>query len=119
MAARIEGDLRQLRGVERIFTSIGAARGGDDVTEVYKIGQNTTRLLMSVGDLVIGWLLIRQAAVALAALDGASGDDVGFYQGKLAVARFFARTVLPELAARRRVLEATDNALMEIPDGAF
>ncbi|MEV0460716.1 acyl-CoA dehydrogenase [Catellatospora methionotrophica] len=92
---------------------------GDDVTEVYKVGQNTTRLLMSVGDLLIGWLLIRQAAVALAALDGASGDDVGFYQGKLAVARFFARTVLPELAARRRVLEATDNALMEIPDGAF
>ncbi|WAS92519.1 efflux RND transporter permease subunit [Nannocystis punicea] len=34
MAARIEGHLRELRGVERLFTSIGAARGGDDVTEV-------------------------------------------------------------------------------------
>ncbi|MEV4411546.1 acyl-CoA dehydrogenase [Catellatospora sp. NPDC049609] len=93
---------------------------GGDPTEVYKVGQNSTRLLMSVGDLLIGWLLTRQAAVALDALAGQpSADDTGFYQGKLAVARFFARTVLPELAARRRVLEQTDNALMEIPDGAF
>jgi hypothetical protein len=82
--------------------------------EVYKIGQNTTRLLMSVGDIVIGWLLTRQAAVAL---DAGVPDD--FYAGKVAVARFFTTTVLPELAARRRVLEQTDNALMEIPDGAF
>ncbi|GAA1660807.1 acyl-CoA dehydrogenase [Catellatospora bangladeshensis] len=93
---------------------------GGDPSEVYKIGQNSTRLLMSVGDLLIGWLLTRQAAVALDALAGSpSADDTGFYQGKLAVARFFARTVLPELTARRRVLQQTDNALMEIPDGAF
>jgi alkylation response protein AidB-like acyl-CoA dehydrogenase len=86
----------------------------EDKAEIYKVGQNTTRLLMSVGDLVIGWLLTRQAAVALA-----TGSDDSFYVGKLAVARFFATTVLPELTTRRRVLEQTDNALMEVPDGAF
>ncbi|MEU5883800.1 acyl-CoA dehydrogenase [Spirillospora sp. NPDC047279] len=105
MAARLNGWLRDSAG---------------DPAEVYKVGQNTTRLLMSVGDLVIGWLLARQAAVALAALDaGASGADAEFYEGKAAVARFFAATVLPEIGARRAVLDATDNALMEIPDGAF
>ena len=88
--------------------------------EVYKVGQNTTRLLMSVGDLLIGWLLTRQASVALEALDaGASPADVDFYQGKLAVARFFTGTVLPELTARRAVLEHTDNALMDVADGSF
>jgi hypothetical protein len=88
--------------------------------EVYKVGQNTTRLLMSVGDLLIGWLLTRQASVALQALDaGAAPADVDFYQGKLAVARFFAGTVLPELTARRAVLEHTDNALMDVADGSF
>jgi alkylation response protein AidB-like acyl-CoA dehydrogenase len=92
----------------------------DQAPEVYKVGQNTTRLLLSVGDLVIGWLLARQASVALAALDGgASGDDVDFYSGKVAVARFFTSTVLPELAARRSVVENTDNALMEMGDGVF
>ncbi|HCT75639.1 MAG TPA: acyl-CoA dehydrogenase, partial [Micromonosporaceae bacterium] len=62
---------------------------------------------MSVGDLVIGWLLIRGAIVAQAS----PADD--FYRGKIAVAKFFADTVLPELSVRRQILERTDNALME------
>ena len=92
----------------------------EQASEVYKVGQNTTRLLMSVGDLLVGWLLTRHASVALKALDaGASASDVEFYQGKLAVARFFTSTVLPELTARRSVLEHTDNALMDVADGSF
>ena len=92
----------------------------EQASEVYKVGQNTTRLLMSVGDLLVGWLLTRQASVALKALDaGAAPADTDFYRGKLAVARFFTSTVLPELSARRSVLEHTDNALMDVADGAF
>jgi hypothetical protein len=96
------------------------AAARENASEVYKVGQNTTRLLMSVGDLLVGWLLTRQAAVALHALDaGARAADTDFYQGKLAVARYFTATVLPELTARRAVLEHTDNALMDVADGAF
>ena len=93
----------------------------EDLRNVYKIGQNTTRLLLSLGDLVVGWLLLRQAAVALAALDGgsASARDRAFYEGKVAAARFFATSVLPELTARRAVAEATDNALMDVPEASF
>ena len=36
----------------------------DQPDEIYKVGQNTTRLLMSVGDLVIGWLLARSAQIS-------------------------------------------------------
>ena len=93
----------------------------EDVRQVYKVGQNTTRLLMSLGDLVVGWLLVRQAAVAVAALDAgsASAKDRAFYEGKVAAAHFFAATVLPELTARRAVVEATDNALMDVPEESF
>ena len=42
-----------------------------------------------------------------------------FYQGKVAVARFFAGTVLPRLSADRAVVEAADNALMDLPSDAF
>ena len=87
--------------------------------QVYKVGQNTTRLLMSTGDLIIGWQLARQAAVAHAAAGTAGEHDRNFYVGKIAVARFFATTVLPELAARRQVLDATDGALMDVPTAAF
>ncbi|NUW43972.1 acyl-CoA dehydrogenase [Nonomuraea rhodomycinica] len=84
--------------------------------EVYKVGLNTTRLLLALGDLVIGWLLLRQAEVALARL--ADGEDP-FYQGKVAAASFFAKTVLPRLAAERRVLAGTGQELMELPEEAF
>jgi alkylation response protein AidB-like acyl-CoA dehydrogenase len=92
----------------------------EDPTSLYKVGQNTVRLLMAVGDLLIGWLLLRQAEVALTALGGEhSARDVAFYEGKVGAARFFARTVLPQLSAQRAVLEATDNSLMELPEAAF
>jgi hypothetical protein len=95
--------------------------GQEDVTNVYKVGQNTTRALLSAGDLMVGYLLLRQAAVALEKLDanGVSEADRAFYEGKPAVARFFALTVLPELAVRRVVAESMDNALMDVPEAAF
>ncbi len=95
-------------------------RVGGDPRSLYLVGQNTTRLLMSTGDLVVGWLLLRQAEVAQAALDaGATGRDADFYTGKVAAARFFARTRLPRIGAERAVAEATDNALMDVPEAAF
>jgi hypothetical protein len=93
----------------------------EDRTNVYKVGQNATRLLLSAGDVMVGYLLLRHAAVALGKLDenGISDADRAFYAGKPAVARFFATTVLPELAARRAVTEAMDNALMDVPEASF
>ncbi|MEQ4722341.1 acyl-CoA dehydrogenase [Nonomuraea sp. B19D2] len=85
-------------------------------TEVYKVGLNTTRLLLALGDLVIGWLLLRQAEVALEKLT--EGEDP-FYLGKVAAASFFAKTVLPRLATERRVLDSTGQELMELPEEAF
>jgi alkylation response protein AidB-like acyl-CoA dehydrogenase len=89
--------------------------------ELYKAGLNTTRLLMALGDLVIGWLLATHAEVALAKLDELPGDarDRDFYAGKVAAGRFFAATVLPRLAAERKVLEETTLDLMDLPEGAF
>jgi alkylation response protein AidB-like acyl-CoA dehydrogenase len=95
-------------------------RLGGDPANVYKVGQNTTRLLLAAGDLVVGWLLLRQAEVAQRALDaGATGADADFYTGKVAAASFYARTVLPKLAAERAIAEATDNSLMDVPESAF
>ncbi|HEX5296349.1 MAG TPA: acyl-CoA dehydrogenase [Streptosporangiaceae bacterium] len=94
----------------------------DQPAEIYRAGLNTTRLLMALGDLVIGWLLLTHAVVAQARLDegaGLAGGDRDFYAGKLAAARFFAATVLPRLAAERKVAEETTLDLMDLPEGAF
>jgi alkylation response protein AidB-like acyl-CoA dehydrogenase len=126
-----EGRLKvEKEAVGKALTEVGQMVGAmvgqltsaqEEIRNVYKVGQNTTRLLMSCGDLVIGWLLLRQATVALNKLDGngLSSADKAFYEGKLAVAKFFATTVLPELVARRKVVESTDNALMDVTEDAF
>jgi alkylation response protein AidB-like acyl-CoA dehydrogenase len=95
-------------------------RQGGDLENLYKVGQNTTRLLLAAGDLVVGWLLLRQAAVALDKLAaGAEGTDRDFYEGKVAAAQFYARQVLPRLSAERAMAETTDNSLMDVPESAF
>jgi alkylation response protein AidB-like acyl-CoA dehydrogenase len=108
--------------VQRMVTALtGYAVGSlEQPTEVYKAGLHTTRLLMALGDLIIGWLLARQAEIALAALDqGRPGLDEAFYQGKVATARFFAQTVLPRLAVEREIAETATLDLMELPEAAF
>ncbi len=91
----------------------------EEVANVYKVGLNTTRLLMALGDLVIAWLLMRQAAVALDKLPTATGRDKAFYEGKVASARWFAASVLPELSSKRAIAEAADLTLMELDEAAF
>ncbi|MEU0497280.1 acyl-CoA dehydrogenase [Mycobacterium sp. NPDC006124] len=92
----------------------------EDSANIYKVGLGSVRFLMSVGDLVLGWLLQKQAVVAIAALDeGANGADKSFYEGKIAVASFFAKNFLPLLSSTRLVLENIDNEVMELDEAAF
>jgi hypothetical protein len=91
----------------------------EETRNVYKVGLNTTRALMALGDLVVGWLLLRQAAVALDKLETATGKDKAFYEGKVAAARWFAASVFPELSAKRGIAETVDLSLMDLDESAF
>ncbi|MBX9424224.1 MULTISPECIES: acyl-CoA dehydrogenase [Streptomyces] len=93
---------------------------GEDVKNIYKVGLNTTRLLLASGDVVVGYLLLRGAAVAAEKLAaGATGKDVAFYQGKIAAAKFFAANVLPGVTTERALAEAVDGSLMDLDEAAF
>lgn len=92
----------------------------EDQSAIYKVGLGSVRFLMSVGDLIIGWLLQREAAVAIEKLDeGATGADKAFYEGKIAAASFFAKNFLPLLTSTRTVLDALDNEVMELDEASF
>ncbi|MBB3035839.1 acyl-CoA dehydrogenase [Hoyosella altamirensis] len=89
--------------------------------ELYKIGLGSVRLLLAVGDLIIGWQLLRHAEIALGKL-GTIADgspDIAFYQGKVASALFFARNVLPGISATRAALANIDASIMELDEAAF
>jgi hypothetical protein len=91
----------------------------EDKDRLYLIGLGAVPLLMAVGDLMVGWMLLRSADVALAALPGATGVDHDFYTGKITVAGHFARTHLPQVAAARAQIESLDLDVMRMPEGAF
>jgi len=119
---------RAVDDAEAMVNTLNGFLGGavEQSSEIYRVGFNTTRLLLALGDLIIGWLLARQAEIAQRRLDdSAHGGSAGrraetaFYEGKIAVARFFAATVLPRLAAEREITEATTADLMELAEEAF
>ena len=92
----------------------------EDQASIYKVGLGSVRFLMSVGDLVLGWLLQRQAAVAIEKLDeGATGTEKSFYEGKIAAASFFAKNFLPLLTSTRSTIENLDTDVMELDEAAF
>jgi alkylation response protein AidB-like acyl-CoA dehydrogenase len=86
-------------------------------SELYKIGLVSVDYLHAVGDLLIAYRLLVQANIASDALD--AGADDPFYRGKLAVASFFAKSVLPTISATRAVVENVDTDLMDVADDVF
>jgi hypothetical protein len=105
--------------INQLMSADPNAEGGD-IANIYKVGLNTSRLLMVLGDIVCGWLLLRGAEVALEKLSGeVSAKDKAFYEGKVAAAQFFARNQLPKITAERAIAEGTDLALMQLDEAAF
>ena len=109
------GDLQGMVGV-----LVGHAMASQEKSdEIYKVGLNTSRVLMAVGDIITAWLLLRQADIASEKLAAGGGKDAAFYEGKIASAHFFVANYLPHITADRKIVEGTDNAIMEISENAF
>ena len=112
--------LGEIDGMMQAVTGwFGEAMGGEPQA-LYKVGLVSRRILLALGDVIVAWLLQRQADVALQALtQEQSPSEKAFYEGKIAAARFFAREVLPRLASDRRIVEGTNLDAMEISEDAF
>jgi len=75
---------------------------------------NATLYLDAMGHLAIAWMWLRQAMVAARALPGAAGDDVAFYNGKLAAARYFYAYELGRLDHWLPLLARLEPATLEM-----
>ncbi|MFD4460145.1 acyl-CoA dehydrogenase [Nocardia sp. NPDC058480] len=93
---------------------------GAEPRGLYTVGLASVRYLLAVGDLLVGWRLLQHAEIALGVLrDPAPGTDTGFYLGKVTVAQYFARNVLPDLHALRSILSDLDNDIMRVDEAVF
>ncbi|WP_067824601.1 acyl-CoA dehydrogenase [Nocardia inohanensis] len=115
LSSEAESLLAATTDVRAMATALTRYATDPDPAMVYRVGLGSVRFLLAVGDLLIAWLLLRQAAVALAS----DTVDADYRAGKLAVARFFAAEVLPGVAAARGVVEHLDHSVMELDDAAF
>ena len=112
-----------MKALEDVQAMIGhmvgvAMESQENPKEVYKVGLNTSRLLMAAGELIIAWLLLRQADIAQSKLANA-GKDTDFYTGKIASAKFFVKSVLPHISVERTVVETETGEIMDIAEAAF
>jgi alkylation response protein AidB-like acyl-CoA dehydrogenase len=80
-----------------------------------EVGAASTPYLRVVGHLVYAWLWARMARVALDKLD----SDDGFYQAKLATARFYFSKLLPETAWQLQAARAGAGPLMTLDAALF
>jgi butyryl-CoA dehydrogenase len=71
------------------------------------------------GHTVIGWMWLRQACVAAAALPGSCGDDRNFYTGKIKACQYFCRYELPKVAERAALLAQADDTCLAMADEWF
>ncbi|MEY4232199.1 MAG: hypothetical protein RL144_399 [Actinomycetota bacterium] len=109
--------LGDLNGIIAVLVG-HAMESQSEPEKIYQVGLSTSRCLMAVGDIITAWLLLRQADIAVEKLPGA-GKDTDFYTGKIASAKFFVQNYLPHITADRKIVEATNGAIMEIPVNAF
>jgi Acetyl-CoA dehydrogenase C-terminal like/Acyl-CoA dehydrogenase, C-terminal domain len=92
----------------------------ENARELYRLGLDSVAFLLAVGDLLIGWLLLLHAEIALNALDADPSDrDREYYTGKVAAAKFFTKNVLPRLTAERKIADGVDLTIMDLREEAF
>lgn len=87
---------------------------------LYHAGLQGNRVLFALAETVVGWLLVRQAVVAVKALETETDQaERNFYQSKIATVRYYCREVLPQITLTRKFIEQSSLDLMEMPEDWF
>jgi hypothetical protein len=71
------------------------------------------------GHVVVAWLWLKQAMIAVKKVGDATGADRDFYQGKLHACSYFFRWELPKAKVWHGLLDAMDPTCLEMQDAWF
>ncbi|NOU28611.1 MAG: acyl-CoA dehydrogenase [Polyangiaceae bacterium] len=132
LLGRVKETLEKKEGGEELLgarASLASALGdleaiymtmmGKATESLHHVGLQGNRILFATAEVVVGWLLVRHAALAIQKKEGASPEDQIFYDGKVASARFFAREVLPNVHLTRKHVEQSALDIMNLPEAIF
>ncbi len=80
---------------------------------------NATPYLDALGTVVIAWMWLKQAVVAVKRLDGAALSAHAFYDGKVRACAFFAAYELPKAVTQFHIIASLDDSALAMPKEAF
>jgi butyryl-CoA dehydrogenase len=115
LADEVAGLRTALDAAGRATRAVGGALGDG---ELQRGLANASVYLDMLGHVVIGWLWLEQARVALEAGNRA-GPDEDFYAGKLAACRFFYRYELPKVEAQSALVASLDDTVLKVREAGF
>ena len=87
-----------------------------------KIAESTANAgvyLDAFGHLVIGWIWLKQALVALESSSSAIGEDTDFYEGKINACNFFFRYEIPKAVMQLQLLKQVDTTCLDTKNSWF
>ena len=70
------------------------------------------------GDVVLGWMLIWQAAIAAGKAGKGNGDET-YYTAKILTAKFYAGSLLPAVYGKIAAIRKNDRSLLQMTDALF
>ncbi len=111
IAEKMEAALEEQKAATMWFMSNAMAN-------LNHLGAGAHHYMHIMGIVTLGFMWLKQAKVAAAALEG-SPEDAAFYEAKLTSAAYYAERFLPDAAALRRKLEAGSENMMKLPEEAF
>lgn len=106
---------RGLGELQGIFAALLAKLGESP----YHVGLQGNRVLLAVGDLVVGWLLIHHAEIAVQKLPMAKAADRNYYAGKVVSAQWWCKNVLPGLTLTRKLVESSELSALQVDEQVF
>ncbi|MEM7700627.1 MAG: acyl-CoA dehydrogenase C-terminal domain-containing protein [Pseudomonadota bacterium] len=111
MAAKLEKALGEQKAATMWFMQNAMANPNH-------LGAGAHHYMHIMGVVTLGFMWLKQAQVAKAALTG-NPEDAAFYEAKLTSAAYYAERYLPDAGALRRKLEAGSDNMMALPEEAF
>jgi hypothetical protein len=103
--------------LEEVAVHMGKTAMSPDVVSAFAFAHP---FLEAAGDVVMSWMLLWRANVALLALcDGVKKKDVAFYEGQIKSAEFFINSILPITMGKMDAIIAINPAAVEIKEESF
>ena len=121
---------KQIRGLEEIAKTfeVSAKMLGDTAKKIGELAfssgfnvafAHSLPFLHTMGDVIMGWMLLWRAEVAATNLEGAKGRDPAFYKGQIKSAQSYMDTVLPVANGRMQCIQEASPAALEIEEESF